>query len=85
MGVKTDDKPVFGGKTVIFGGDFRQVLPVIARGDRAAIVNMCMKFWSQWPKITTLCLTQNERIRRKASSPEEAKEFGDYLMRYATP
>ena len=25
----------FGGKTVVFGGDFRQVLPVVRRGSRA--------------------------------------------------
>ena len=27
------DRP-FGGKTVVFGGDFRQVLPVVRRGSR---------------------------------------------------
>ena len=25
----------FGGKTVVFGGDFRQVLPVVRKGSRA--------------------------------------------------
>ena len=25
----------FGGKTMVFGGDFRQVLPVVRRGSRA--------------------------------------------------
>jgi hypothetical protein len=24
----------FGGKTVVFGGDFRQVLPIVRRGSR---------------------------------------------------
>jgi hypothetical protein len=28
----------FGRKTVIFGGDFRQVLPVVRKGSRAQIV-----------------------------------------------
>ena len=28
----------FGGKTVVFGGDFRQVLPVVRRGSRAQVV-----------------------------------------------
>lgn len=31
------DNP-FGGKTIVFGGDFRQVLPVIAKGSRGQIV-----------------------------------------------
>ncbi|XP_025625167.1 uncharacterized protein [Arachis hypogaea] len=29
----------FGGKTVVFGGDFRQILPVITKGSRQDIVN----------------------------------------------
>jgi hypothetical protein len=35
------DKPElpFGGKTVVFGGDFRQVLPVVRKGSRAQIVD----------------------------------------------
>jgi hypothetical protein len=28
----------FGGKTIVFGGDFRQVLPVVRKGSRAQIV-----------------------------------------------
>lgn len=30
---------LFGGKIVVFGGDFRQVLPVVRRGTRAEIVD----------------------------------------------
>ena len=29
----------FGGKTVVFGGDFRQVLPVVRKGSRAQIID----------------------------------------------
>ena len=28
----------FGGKTVVFGGDFRQLLPVVRRGSRAQLL-----------------------------------------------
>jgi ATP-dependent DNA helicase PIF1 len=28
----------FGGKTIVFGGDFRQVLPVVCKGSRAQVV-----------------------------------------------
>jgi ATP-dependent DNA helicase PIF1 len=30
---------IFGGKVVVFGGDFRQILPVIPKGTRSEIVN----------------------------------------------
>jgi hypothetical protein len=33
-----DDRP-FGGITVVFGGDFQQILPVVVRGTREQIVN----------------------------------------------
>jgi hypothetical protein len=36
------DKP-FGGLTIVFGGDFQQILPVILKGSRAQIVEAYMK------------------------------------------
>ena len=36
--VMGNSKP-FGGIVVVFGGDFRQVLPVIPKGSRAQVVN----------------------------------------------
>jgi hypothetical protein len=79
---RSPDVPIFGGKTTIFGGDFRQVLPVITHGSRADIMHMCMKEWAQWPKIKILALTQNMRISRMASTPAEAQEFEAYLLRW---
>ncbi len=36
------EKYLFGGKTVLFGGDFRQILPVVYRGNRSDIVDACL-------------------------------------------
>nr|XP_047124138.1 uncharacterized protein LOC124806895 [Hydra vulgaris] len=33
----------FGGKVILFGGDFRQILPVVKRGQPAEIVEACIK------------------------------------------
>ena len=41
------DKP-FGGKTVVLGGDFRQILPVIAKGRREQIVEASITKSSLW-------------------------------------
>ena len=38
----------FGGKKVLFGGDFRQVLPVVKKGGRSAIVNSTIKKCKFW-------------------------------------
>ena len=55
----------FDGIPVVFGGDFRQVLPVIKHGGRGAIVQaMLKKSSSLWPSVQQLKLTINERVRR---------------------
>jgi hypothetical protein len=32
----------FGGKVMVFGGDFRQTLPVVGHGNRSAVVSSCL-------------------------------------------
>jgi hypothetical protein len=34
---------LFGGKVVVMGGDFRQILPVVPRGTRGQIVDASLK------------------------------------------
>jgi hypothetical protein len=41
----------FRGKTVVFGGDFRQVLPVVRRGLRAQIVDASLRMSYLWNSI----------------------------------
>jgi hypothetical protein len=77
----TPNAPIFGGKTVVFGGDFRQVLPVVKYGGKADVLNMTMKHWNQWHKITLLTLTENMRIGRLNENPEAARKFGEYLLK----
>ncbi|XP_016192222.1 uncharacterized protein LOC107633101 [Arachis ipaensis] len=50
----------FGGKVVVLGGDFRQVLPVIPKGSRAEIVMASINFSVLWKYCEVLRLTKNE-------------------------
>ena len=52
---------LFGGKVVVLGGDFRQVLPVLRRRRPAEIVEICLKSLPLWNDIKTFSLTQNMR------------------------
>ena len=52
----------FGGVTVVFGGDFQQILPVILKGSRAAVVGACIKRSFLWNHIKLLHLHQNMRL-----------------------
>ena len=51
----------FGGKTLLLGGDFRQILPVIPRGRKADEINACVKSSILWQHVTKRSLTVNMR------------------------
>ena len=51
----------FGGKVVVFGEDFRQVLPVVTRGTRAQITDATLLRSYLWEKIRKIRLTRNMR------------------------
>ena len=51
----------FGGKVMLFGGDFRQVLPVVPRGTRAQITDATLLRSYIWGSVRRIRLTQNMR------------------------
>ncbi|UYV61205.1 hypothetical protein LAZ67_1003811 [Cordylochernes scorpioides] len=51
----------FGGKVIVFGGDFRQCLPVIPNGTRTEIVDSCIKQSYLWSNFSRLPLEANMR------------------------
>jgi ATP-dependent DNA helicase PIF1 len=67
-------KLLFGGKTIVFGGDFRQVLPVVRKGSRAQIVGASLRRSYLWDSMHHLKLVRNMRAQ---SDPGFAK----YLLR----
>ncbi|XP_058776053.1 uncharacterized protein LOC131650355 [Vicia villosa] len=53
-------KRVFGGKVVVFGGDFRQILPVIPRGTRSDIIHATINASYIWDHCRVLRLTKKK-------------------------
>jgi len=49
----------FGGMTIVFGGDFRQILPVIVKGSREKIVGASLRRSMLWSRMQILRLKQN--------------------------
>uniref|UniRef100_A0AC35GIH2 ATP-dependent DNA helicase n=1 Tax=Panagrolaimus sp. PS1159 TaxID=55785 RepID=A0AC35GIH2_9BILA len=64
----------FGGKILLLGGDFRQLLPVRKNGTRSECVNLSIKNSGHWNKFEKLTLTQNIR-----ADLDEA-EFAKFLL-----
>lgn len=65
---------LFGGKIVILGGDFRQVLPVVPHGSRATTIHNSIKFSPLWPSFKIVTLHENMRAK-----PQEL-EFSNFLL-----
>ena len=72
----------FGGKVIIFGGDFRQILPVIPKGRREDIVNACLCRSYLWSHIKVRKLTINMRLRISTDILNAAAqlEFANWLL-----
>ncbi|KAL6130538.1 hypothetical protein ACLB2K_068917 [Fragaria x ananassa] len=64
----------FGGKIMIFGGDFHQVLPVIPKGTRSQLIEASIMRSSFWPATRILRLRQNMRSIND-------HRFGEFLLR----
>jgi hypothetical protein len=52
----------FGGKIVVMGGDFRQMLPVIPKGCRSAVVNASLNRRGLWRHFQMFKLKTNVRV-----------------------
>uniref|UniRef100_A0A8I6WRR5 ATP-dependent DNA helicase n=1 Tax=Hordeum vulgare subsp. vulgare TaxID=112509 RepID=A0A8I6WRR5_HORVV len=64
----------FGGKAVVFGGDFRQVLAVVRKGSRGQIIDVTLQSSYLWKGMRQLRLITNMRAHNDPW-------FADYLLR----
>ncbi|KAH1035256.1 hypothetical protein GYH30_055303 [Glycine max] len=68
---KSNSNQIFGGKVIVFGGDFRQILPVIPRGTCSDIVNAAINSSYLWDSCEILTLTKNIRLHNNLESVDE--------------
>jgi hypothetical protein len=81
---------LFGGKVVVMGGDFRQILPVVPRGRRGQIVDASLKRSAVlWHRVKMCQLHENMRVQRllaqggtnAAVNAQLQQAWADYLQR----
>jgi len=72
----------FGGKIVVFGGDFRHILHVVPKGTRQEIVNSIINSSYIWNYCEVLTLTKNMGLLSGASDAdiEERRLFSDWVL-----
>ncbi|KAH0769608.1 hypothetical protein KY290_013589 [Solanum tuberosum] len=64
----------FGGKVMVFGGDFRQVLPVVPKSTRVETINASLVRSYLWPLMEKIQLSTNMRARVDTT-------FSNFLLR----
>ncbi|PIC42015.1 hypothetical protein B9Z55_009226 [Caenorhabditis nigoni] len=68
----------FGGKVVLLGGDFRQVLPVMDKGGADAQIANCINRSPLWKEFQVFHLTANMRVKGAALEwKKELLDIGD--------
>ncbi|KAK9110225.1 hypothetical protein Sjap_018285 [Stephania japonica] len=70
----TDNNTPFGGKVVVFGGDFRQELPVVPKGSKQDVINSTLTTSYIWPLLKKIKLVENIRARLDP-------EFSKFILR----
>jgi hypothetical protein len=64
----------FGGKPIVFGGDFRQTLPVVRKGSRSSIISAFITNSRLWQHVVVLKLHINMRLLNPSLNGNECDE-----------
>nr|XP_043631498.1 ATP-dependent DNA helicase PIF1-like [Erigeron canadensis] len=76
-------KLIFGGLTVLLGGDFRQILPVIPKGQRQEIVHSCIKKSILWKHCQLYTLSRSMRVNEYSPTGEldrSKQQFNKWVL-----
>ena len=65
--------------TIVLGGDFRQILPVIPTGTKEDIINATINNSYLWPHFKILKLTENMRLKQLHHTEQEKNEIETFL------
>ena len=73
---KRYEKVVFGGKVMLLGGDFRQILPVVLHGGKEEILAASIVNSYLWKHVKVKHLTRNMRLKNGL----DEKKFEEYFL-----
>ena len=73
----------FGGKAMVLGADFRQILPIIKKGSRFDIIKVAINYSELWKCCQVLKLLKNMRLSTATDTQttNDIKEFADWILK----
>ncbi|GJZ63805.1 ATP-dependent DNA helicase PIF1-like protein, partial [Tanacetum coccineum] len=74
---------IFGGLTVLLGGGFRQILPVIPKGKRSDIVQTCINHSELWKHYKVFTLIRSMRVNEYYANGEldtRKQDFNQWIV-----
>ncbi|KAF5463233.1 hypothetical protein F2P56_019163 [Juglans regia] len=74
-----DSELSFGGKVVVFGGDFHQILPMVQKGTRQQQIDASLVSSYLWQTLTKFHLTENMRARLDLNFSKYILELGNEM------
>jgi hypothetical protein len=69
---------IFGGKTVVLGGDFQQIMHVVPKGGRKDIVSVLLPQLHLWQRVTILRFHINMQVM--VANFEEQRKFAKWVL-----
>ena len=82
MGLGNESSTIFGGKVIVFGGDFRQMLPFIPRGSWFDIVHSMINASYIWDHCEALILKKNMCLQSGMDNlfASELNSFSQWIL-----
>ncbi|GJV52664.1 DNA helicase [Tanacetum coccineum] len=81
--ISNSPNTLFGGKSIMLGGDFRQTLPVKKKASKAEILDASITSSYLWPKFKTYTLMENMRLHQSKTTEAESvhiQKFSTWLL-----
>nr|GEX45435.1 DNA helicase [Tanacetum cinerariifolium] len=81
--ILNNSNTMFGGKSIILGGDFKQTLPVKKKGSKIKIADASITSSCLWPYFKTYILKENMRLTQPNMTEhekEQKKTFSAWLL-----
>ncbi|GKB67063.1 DNA helicase [Tanacetum coccineum] len=81
--ILTEPHSLFGGKSVLLGGDFRQTLPVKKGASKMEVISSCISESELWSNFKVFTLSENMRLTKPNISADERSlisSFASWLL-----